>query len=182
MFELNGSTALVTGASAGLGEEFARQLAPLARLLIVVARRGDRLEALKEALEEQHPRLRVQVYVADLTEGAEREELVEFLEREELLPDLLINNAGMGDYGEFASADWSKTEQMLRLNLLALTHLARLLVPGMVARGGGAVLNVSSLAGEFPVPDFAVYAASKAYVTSASSQKNLNSASLELLS
>ena len=79
--------------------------------------------------------------------------------------DLLINNAGMGDYGEFRSSDWSKTEKMIRLNIEALTHLAHALLPGLLARQG-AILNVSSLASLMPIPDFAVYSATKSYVTS----------------
>lgn len=80
--------------------------------------------------------------------------------------DLLINNAGMGDYGEFATAEWNKLDAMLALNISALTHLCHALIPGMERNGGGAILNVSSLASVLPIPDFAVYAASKAYVSS----------------
>jgi short-subunit dehydrogenase len=83
-----------------------------------------------------------------------------------LVPDLLVNNAGMGDYGEFATADWGKLEAMLRLNIEALTHLSHALLPAMIGRQGGAILNVSSLASLLPIPDFAVYAATKAYVSS----------------
>jgi short-subunit dehydrogenase len=81
-------------------------------------------------------------------------------------PDLLINNAGLGDYGEFASAQWGRIEAMLRVNIEALTRLTHLMLPAMIRGGGGAVLNVSSLASLLPIPDFAVYAATKAYVTS----------------
>ncbi len=168
MFRLQGCSALVTGASSGLGEEFARQLAPAARCLVLVARRGERLEALAAQLAGRHPDLRVLVEVADLGREPERLALVRRLADEGVEPDLLVNNAGMGDYGEFAGADWAKVDAMLQLNVVALTHLARLLLPPMLAGGRGAILNVSSLAGEFPIPDFAVYAASKAYVSSLS--------------
>ncbi len=166
MFQSQGCRALITGASAGIGEEFARQLAGRAAALILVARRADRLEALRGWLVSKHPELRVITQVADVTSADDRTALVERLADEGLVPDLLVNNAGVGDYGEFVSGEWSKIERMLHLNVVGLTHLTHLLLPAMVARGGGAVLNVSSLAGEFAIPDFAAYAASKAYVTS----------------
>ena len=165
MFETEACSALITGASSGLGEEFARQLAPVARQLVLVARREERLESLKTSLEQRWPSLQVRVYVADLTVEAERISLAEWLRGEGVEPDLLVNNAGLGDYGEFVGGEWSKADQMLQLNVVALTHLSHLLLPAMIARGSGAILNVSSLAGEIPIPDFAVYAASKAYVT-----------------
>lgn len=168
MFTTEACSALVTGASSGLGEEFARQLAPVAREIVIVARRGERLNRLKNLLEKQRPELQVVVEVADLTREAERMALVGRLRERGIEPDLLVNNAGIGDYGEFASGEWGRTDDMLQLNVVALTHLAHLLLPGMLARRRGAILNVSSLAGEFPIPDFAVYAASKAYVTSLS--------------
>lgn len=158
--------ALVTGASAGLGAEFARQLAPRCRTLALVARRADRLRELADELQAAFPELDVLLFPADLSEAAQRVELAERLREEAVHPDLLVNNAGLGDYGEFAAAKWPRIESMLRVNIEALTHLTHLLVPDMVAGGGGAVVNVSSLASLLPVPDFAVYAASKAYVTS----------------
>jgi len=168
MFKIEACSALITGASSGIGEEFARQLAPVAREIVIVARRNERLQKIKNLLEERHPHLRVQVEVADLAREAERLALVARLQERGIEPDLLINNAGIGDYGEFASGEWQRTDDMLQLNVVALTHLAHLLLPGMLAKRSGAILNVSSLAGEMPIPDFAVYAASKAYVTSLS--------------
>ena len=82
------------------------------------------------------------------------------------VPDLLVNNAGLGDYGEFVTADWAKIRAMLGLNIEALTHLTHALLPAMIRCGRGAVINVSSLASLLPLPDLAVYAATKAYVTS----------------
>lgn len=160
------SCALVTGASAGLGEEFALQLAPRVAQLVLVARREARLHELAASLQARLPQLEVVVVVADLTAVAERERLVVTLADRGLVPDLLVNNAGMGDYGEFATADWSRLEAMIRLNVEALTHLAHALVPGMIRGGGGAIVNVSSIASLMPLPDFAVYAATKSYVTS----------------
>lgn len=158
--------AVVTGASAGLGEEFALQLAPRVRHLVLVARRFELLEQLAERIREGFPELGISVIAADLAIPAERGRLVTTLAEAGLVPDLLVNNAGLGDYGEFASAEWGRLEAMLRVNVEALTHLAHLLLPGMIRHGGGAVLNVSSLASLLPIPDFAVYAATKAYVTS----------------
>ncbi len=160
------SSALVTGASSGLGEEFALQLAPCVRQLVLVARREALLQDLAETIRGHFPMVDVRVFSADLALASERERLVENITSEGVLPDLLVNNAGLGDYGEFVSAEWPKLEAMLRLNVEALTHLTHLLVPSMVRRGSGAVINVSSLASLLPIPDFAVYAATKAYVTS----------------
>ena len=103
---------------------------------------------------------------ADLTDPSARLQAVGHLLSKGLVPDLLINNAGMGDYGEFATSDWMKVEAMLRLNVEALTHLTHALLPTMIEQRAGAILNVSSLASIVPMPDFAVYAATKAYVTS----------------
>jgi short-subunit dehydrogenase len=167
MFSSRGfSTVLITGASSGLGEEYAHQLAGRTERLVLTARRTDLLEALANRILSAHPALRVTVMAADLAKTEDRISLIDKLEGGGLVPDLLINNAGLGDYGEFATAEWPKLEAMLRVNVEALTHLAHLLVPGMIRQGGGAILNVSSLASLLPIPDFAVYAATKAYVTS----------------
>ena len=160
------SCALVTGASSGLGEEFALQLAPRVNHLVLVARRESLLRDLAERLRACHPRLDVAVCVMDLTAPGECERLAVILGEHGLLPDLLINNAGMGDYGEFATSEWPRIQSMLRLNIEVLTHLTHALLPGMIRRGGGAIINVSSIASLIPIPDFAVYAATKAYVTS----------------
>src|SRR5688572_18150085 len=101
------SCALVTGASAGLGEEFAFQLAPWVGKLVLVARREERLADIADRLRRRFPQVAVAVFVADLTQAAHREQLVATLKQRGLVPDLLVNNAGMGDYGEFADADWT---------------------------------------------------------------------------
>jgi uncharacterized protein len=160
------SCALITGASSGLGEEFAFQIAPKVKKIALVARRASLLEMLAERLRATYPQVAVVVFVVDLNQAFERERLVASLKESGFVPDLLINNAGLGDYGDFASSDWKKQESMLRVNIEALTHLTHALVPEMIRLGGGAILNVSSLASVIPIPDFAVYAASKAYVTS----------------
>ncbi len=157
-------TALVTGASSGLGEVFARALASRVKRLVLVARREDRLQRLREELLSAHPSLEeVRVRALDLARTEDREQLVA---EEADAVDLLVNNAGLGDYGELAGAEWAKCSHILEVNVMALTHLTRAVLPGMLARGRGGILHVSSLAGELFMPDFAIYAATKAYVSS----------------
>lgn len=161
-----GCTALITGASSGLGAEFALQLAPVAGTLVLVARRSDRLDALKQDLEARYPGLRVRVYVADLTDDTRIPALVRWLEEEKILVNFLVNNAGMGDKGPFATSEWPKVRAMLDLNIVALTRLTHELLPMLREGGRGAILHVSSIAGLIPLPRMAVYAATKAYVNS----------------
>jgi uncharacterized protein len=158
--------ALITGASAGIGREFARQLAGRARSLILVARREERLHELRNELKQQDPNLTVHIRETDLASLAQLKELVAWLEREKIDVELLINNAGLGDSGPFATSDPTRNEQMMLVNMVALTSLTRYLLPQMIARNRGGILNVSSSAGFLPIPEFAVYAATKAYVTS----------------
>lgn len=163
-FPLENCTVIITGASSGLGAEFARQLAPLAQSLILVARRAEALEEVKKSLEGQ--KATVSCCVADLATDAGRAVVPAFLEAHGVKPNLLINNAGMGDYGSFSSSSTDRTRSQIELNITALTMLSHALLP-MLGKPGG-ILNVSSLAGTLPMPDLAVYAASKAYVTSLS--------------
>jgi short-subunit dehydrogenase len=160
------SCALITGASSGLGEEFAVQLAPRVNHLVLVARRESLLRELADRLRQRHSRLDVTVLVADLAAPGECDRLFAELTERGLHPDLLVNNAGMGDYGEFATTERPRLEAMLRVNIEALTCLTHAVLPDMIRRGAGAIVNVSSLASLLPIPDFAVYAATKAYVTS----------------
>jgi short-subunit dehydrogenase len=161
-----GCTALITGASSGLGAEFARQLAPYARGLVLVARRNDRLEELAQELQGIHPDLDVRIYCADLAHPEKRVALVDWLKNEKIAVDFLIKNAGLGDHGKFDSSDWNRVKAMLDVNIGALTHLTHLLIPSMLQCGQAAVLNLSSVASFFPLPQMAVYSATKAYVTS----------------
>lgn len=160
--KLQGCSALITGASAGIGREFARQLASRARSLILVARREQKLSELGDELRQQYPNLTVHIRKTDL---AQPKELIAWLDREKIDVDLLINNAGLGDLGPFATSDPERNEQMTLVNMVALTSLTRHLLPQMIARKCGGILNVSSSAGFLPIPEFAVYAATKAYVT-----------------
>ncbi len=136
--------ALITGASSGIGREFAQQLAGRAQSLVLVARNEERLSEARNKLTRQHPSLTVHIRKTDLANHSAVEELNAWLEHEKIHVDLLINNA----------------------NVVALTFLTRSLLPQMIARKRGAILNVSSSAGFLPIPGFAVYAATKAYVTS----------------
>jgi len=161
-FHLEKCQAVITGASSGLGAEFARQLAPQADTLVLVARRAEALEAVKERL--SIFRAKILCCVADLATDAGRDVVLAFLETHDVTPNLLINNAGMGDYGRFTSSAADKTRTQIELNITALTMLTHALLPKLARPAG--VLNVSSLASTLPMPELAVYAASKAYVTS----------------
>lgn len=160
----HGCTALITGASSGLGAEFARQLAPHARSLILVARRRERLETLKEELD--RPGLTIHCHAADVADEVQIEALLAALAASGERVSLLINNAGLGDHGLFEDSEWPRVEAMLDVNIKALTRLTHALLPDLVRAGRGAILNVSSIASLLPLPKMAVYAASKAYVTS----------------
>lgn len=159
--------AIITGASSGIGEEFAMQLAPHMQEIIIVARRRDRLTLVRESLKKANPALEVTQIEADLSDGGQ---LHSFIERMLALPPastLLVNNAGLGDYGEFTTAPWDRVEAMLTLNMATPTKLCHALIPYLTEHGGG-IINMSSLASSLPIPDFAVYAASKSYVLSLS--------------
>jgi uncharacterized protein len=164
-FHLEGSSALITGASAGIGREFARQLAGRAGSLVLIARRQERLEELRDELTKRNPTLNVQIRVTDLSDDRAVIDLCDWLEREKIAVDLLINNAGLGDLGLFATSELQRVREMMAVNVVALTILTRLLLPNMLARKRGAILNVSSSACFLPIAGFGVYAASKAYVT-----------------
>ena len=163
-----GCTALITGSSSGLGAEFARQLAPVAGTLVLVARRAGHLDELKAELEARHRGVRVFVYVMDVTRENQNRDFVEWLGKENIRVNFLINNAGMGDRGPFATGDWAKLHAMLEVNVVALTRLTHHLLPMLLEGGRGAILNVSSIAGLIPLPHMSVYAATKAYVNSLS--------------
>ena len=164
--QLNNCNALITGASSGIGHEFARQLANRARSIVLVARRSERLADLRDELLNRNPNLNVHVCVVDLADKAQIEFLIDSLAHDKIDVDLLINNAGVGDSGPFAKSDTARNEQMLLVNVVALTSLTRRLLPQMIAKRRGGILNVSSSAGFLPIPGDAVYAATKAYVTS----------------
>jgi len=165
-FDLKGSCALITGASAGIGREFARQLAGRAGSLVLVARRVERLEELRDELTRRDPNLNIHLRAIDLSQTSEVEELCVWLQREKIAIDFLINNAGLGDRGVFATSEPQRIKEMLAVNMMAVTLLTRALLPAMIEKKRGAILNVSSSAGFLPIGGLAVYAATKAYVTS----------------
>ncbi len=163
---LAGCNALITGASAGIGREFARAMAGQAQSLVLVARRRANLEELRDELLQVNPNLKIHIVETDLAQAAQVTNLLQHLANDNLEISLLINNAGLGDLGSFATSDPERIEQMLRVNMIALTSLTRALLPRMLERGHGGILNVSSSASFLPIPQFSVYAATKAYVTS----------------
>jgi short-subunit dehydrogenase len=153
--------AVVTGASGGLGRGFATKLAADGMPLVLVARSAGLLHDLADELRERYG-VEVEVLVADLTETEARAAVVADLEMRDV--ELLINNAGFATTGEFADEDPARIAEMISLNCLALTVLARAAVTGMVARGRGAIVNVASTAAFQPIPTMGVYAATKAFV------------------
>ena len=163
--ELKGRTALVTGASSGLGIDFARELAARGADLVLVARRAEALASLATELNTQHG-VQVRVMPVDLGLAEARVKLADELRGAGVAVDLLVNNAGFGVYGNFADTDWARLEQMLQVDVVALTHLSRLFVDGMVARGYGRILQVASTGSFSPSPTYAAYSAAKSYVLS----------------
>ena len=158
-------TALVTGASGGIGEELARLFAADGHSLVLVARSRDKLSALAEELSDKH-NVNARVLPADLARAEAPREIFEELQSDAVTVDALVNNAGIGSYGLFAETD-AKTElDLLQINVVALTHLTKLFLPQMIARRRGYLLNVASTAAFQPGPLMAVYYASKAYVLS----------------
>jgi len=157
-------SALITGASSGLGAEFARQLAPTAKALFLTGRRIEALEAVKAECLALNGGLQIHLCTGDIATDEGRGALLESVTASGFRPNLLINNAGMGDYGTVASAAAAKLRAQMDLNMTALVLLTHACIP-LLQRPGG-ILNVSSLASALPLPDMAVYAASKAFVTS----------------
>lgn len=155
--------ALVTGASSGLGEEFARQLASRGMHLILVARRLDLMEKLASELHLKHG-TRCHIIAADLVQPSEPKRVLDEVAEKGIAIDLLVNNAGFGVVGEVESADLPRLLEMIQLNVSSLTELTYRVLPGMLQRGRGAILNVSSLSAFQPVAYMGVYAATKAFV------------------
>ena len=166
MKDLLECTALITGASSGIGAEIARQLAPLASGLILTARRADRLEALAAELREANAGLRVEVRSCDLLKQEDVTALCDWIEADQVPLDLLVNNAGLGDHGVFETSEWQKVDEMIRVNVVALTYLTHRMIPTLRRHRPGAILNVSSLASTVPVAGLGVYSATKSYVSS----------------
>lgn len=162
---------LITGASSGIGEEYARQLAARGWSLILVARSQDRLAQLRDELTAAHPAIDVRCVALDLTAAAAPLELFEKTRAAGLDVTLLINNAGFGAFGEFSETDRDRLRRMLDLNIVAVVELAHLYLQPMYRqsepqRRAGGIINIASVAGFVPLPYSAVYAATKAFVLS----------------
>ncbi len=158
-------TVLVTGASSGIGRELARRFAADGSRLILVARKGDALEELAAELRKAH-KIQSQVFTADLALPETPARLLAHLQAAGVKVDVLVNNAGFGAHGRFAELPLQRQLDMLQVNVTALTHLTRLMLPGMIERHHGGILNVASTAAFQPGPGMAVYFATKAYVLS----------------
>lgn len=157
--------AVITGASSGFGAAFARRLAGCCAHVVLVARRAELLEKLAAELRAAHENLRVTVRPCDLSQEAERAALGAELAALPQGSMLLVNNAGLGDYGSFETSEAARNRLLLQVNVMAVTELARAVVPRLTEQGG-ALINLASLAADVFIPDFALYAASKAYVAS----------------
>jgi len=159
------NTALITGASSGIGKELATIHAEKGGNLIIVAQRQDKLNELKDELEKKHS-VQVNTIAKDLSLTGASKELFNEVQSLGIQVDYLMNNAGFGLVGKFHELSWDRQMQMINLNMIALTELTYLFLPSMVARNNGKILNTSSTAALIPGPLQAVYFASKAYVSS----------------
>lgn len=164
---LAGRTALVTGASAGIGEAFARLLAAEGANLLLVARREDRLRALATELEQAHG-IRAEIFAVDLSRPEAAAEMVAALERMHLPVDVLVNNAGFAASTGFLNSEWSALNAEIQVMMTALTELMHRLAPGMKARGFGRIINLASLAAFVPTAPSMLYTGIKAYVLNVS--------------
>ncbi len=162
---LQGKRALVTGASSGLGVDFARELASRGCDLVLVARREDRLAAVRDEITQAHG-VSADVLAMDLTLPSAPDELFAATEGSGKQIDVLVNNAGFGTFGEFADSDWLSEQRMLQLNIVTLTHLTKLFLAPMKERDYGFMLQVSSIGGYQPTPLYGTYSATKAFVLS----------------
>lgn len=165
MTTLKNPFAIITGASRGIGAEYARALASQNHDLLLVARDSERLSQLAQELEAAHP-IHAQMCSLDLAQPNSAHQLFVVAREYRQSPDLVINNAGFGLYGEFVSHAMPRIQEMLQLHIQAVVESIRLFLPGMIERGSGTIINVASIAGMLPIPYFAEYAATKAFLIS----------------
>jgi short-subunit dehydrogenase len=158
--------ALITGASAGIGHEFALRLAERGYDLVLVARRRDRLEELAARVRVAYDGLRAQIVAADHADAAAPARIATEVASIGLTVDLLVNNAGFGTHGRFEQLESGREHEEIEVNVQALVALTHAFLPGMLGRGRGGVINVASTAAFMPVPYMAVYGATKAFVRS----------------
>jgi short-subunit dehydrogenase len=160
-------TVLITGASSGIGYELSKLFAADGANLILVARSEQRLNEIASDLAQTYG-VRVTVLAKDLSDPASPGEIFAALQAQSIGVDVLVNNAGFGTYGPFAEIDWPEELRMLQVNVVSLTHLTKLFLPGMIERRSGRILNVGSTGSFAPGPLMAAYCATKAYVLSLS--------------
>jgi len=160
--EWNGRWALVTGASAGIGKALAEELAAGGTNLVLSARRVDRLQQVAAALRSRHT-INTEIVEADLSKPLAPEKIFRFTEEKGIVIDLLVNNAGFGQYGELSAVETQRLLDMVQVNCTAVLHLTRLFLPKMIARQSGDVLIVSSTAAFQAVPYISTYAATKVF-------------------
>ncbi|MGO4546415.1 SDR family NAD(P)-dependent oxidoreductase [Paenibacillus sp. 2TAB23] len=165
MIALQGKWTLITGASSGIGEAFARECAAKGSHLILVARSEDKLIALAEKLQREY-RIQAEVIVSDLSQEGSPSKLYEQCLERGIGVDILINNAGFATYGIFEQLSGSRQHEEVMLNVSAVVNLTHLFLPEMLKRKSGVVINVASTAGFQPLPNMAVYGATKAFVLS----------------
>jgi uncharacterized protein len=161
---IDNGTILITGASSGIGLELARQFAPRARAIILVARRLQLLEKLCSELQDVRKELKVHIEACDLNNLSSIESMLTSAVQKAGQIDILVNNAGFGDRSMFENQEWQRIESMIRVNVIAATFLARKLLPTMIERGSGGILNISSGAGIAIMPGSAVYSATKYFI------------------
>jgi len=157
------SYALVTGASSGMGYDYAKLFAKDGKNIVVLARSRDKLEELKADLEKQHG-TKVMVLAKDLSDPKAPQEVFSELERAGINVDVLVNNAGFDVYGKFHDTDWRKESEMLQVNIIALTQLTKLFLKKMLEKKSGKIMNISSMVGFVPAPWSSVYGGTKHYV------------------
>jgi short-subunit dehydrogenase len=156
-------TTLITGASGGIGKEFAQIFARKGYNLVLVARNENKLQQIAKSFEKEYD-IRVTVLPFDLSQTNSASKLYSEIKDRKIQIDILINNAGIGDYGYFMESDLKRTSDMINLNITTLTELSLLFLKEMKTRNNGKILNIASTASFQPVPKFAVYAATKSYV------------------
>lgn len=168
---LKGKWALVTGASSGLGVDFAHQLAEMGCNLLLVARREDRLKAVAEAIRQKQG-VQVEVIIMDLSVPDAPQRLYDQIKAAGKQVDVLVNNAGYGLYGEFLKIDWEREQNMLQLDIMTVVQMTKLFVRDMVARNFGYVLQIASIGAYQPSPLYATYSAAKSFVLNFSEAVN----------
>lgn len=162
---IRGKTALVTGASSGLGADFARRLAALGCNLVIVARREAQLQELRQEITGRYPVI-VEVVAMDLAAPDAPQQLYDRLQAAGTQVDVLINNAGLGIHGEFLEIPWQQDWNMLQLDIVSLVQMTKLFARDMAPRRSGYILQISSIGAYQPTPSYATYAAAKAFVLS----------------